>query len=435
MKSAITLVIIFHSFLSYGQNTIVAGYLTDAESSNPLGKGTILVENSAKGTTANNSGFYKLKFKTSGKIILHFSFVGYESVSKTIDLSNKKDTIWLNVQLRNKTQLIDEFSVVADKKPEKVHGTQQYSISDFEFYGNDFVFLTYEKTLKKGSSIVWVDRNQNLKAKIEIPTLITELYCDYRGRIYAIGDNYVYQLTFMRNRLGLTRFPIEDFNAVLKPCVDSLDNQIAFSDYQWFFPKFNYYYFDQNTQKSKKIYQIEDKELYHLYRMQYYFMHPKDKLRARKLANEYGMEKQDVAALMVNFTNTMYFEPLYAPLFVVNDTALIFDHYSDQILKIDEYGEKVDSVAINYHENRDEKWKKLLIKDIMLDEIYSINMKDGHLSLDRINTNNGVIENNHKLHYKYVDNIHIKDGYAYYIYRPYESVQKKYLYRELITEN
>ena len=435
MRSAIILVILFHSFLSYAQHTVIAGYLTDVNSSKPLNKGTILVANSTKGTTANNVGFYKLKIKNKTKVTLHFSYLGYESISKTIDLSKSKDTIWLNVQLRNKAQLIDEFSIVADRKPERVHGTQQYSISDFEFYGNDLVFLVYEKTLKKGSSIVWVDRNQSLKAKIEIPTLVNELYCDYRNRIYAIGDEHVYQLTFKRNRLGLTRFPLEDFNAILKPCVDSLDNQIAFSDYQWFFPKFNYYYYDQNAQTSKKVYQVEDKELYHLYRMQYYFMHPKDKLTARKLANEYSMEKQDVAALMVNFTNTMYYEPLYAPLFVINDTALIFDHYSNQILKIDEYGEKVDSVAIGYHENREEKWKKLLIKDDVLDEIYSVNMKGGHLSLDRINTNNGIIENNHKLHYKYVDNIHIKNGYAYYVYRPYESIQKKYLYRELITEN
>ena len=164
-------------------------------------------------------------------------------------------------------------------------------------------------------------------------------------------------------------------------------------------------------------------------------MQPKDKVKARNLAYKYGMEKQDVAALMVNFTNTMYYEPLYAPLFVVDDTVLIFDHYSNQILKIDEFGEKIDSIGISYHENREEKWKKLLLKDDGLDEIYSINIKEGHLSLDRINTYNGIIENNYKLKYRYVENIHIKDGYAYYIYRPYESMQKKYLYRELITEN
>ena len=435
MRALLIFSFMFCCVFAQSQSTIVMGYLTDSKSKAPLNKGTILVDKSTKGTTASKDGFYKLKFKNKEKIILHFSFVGYESISKTVNLPKGIDTIRLNVQLRTEAQLIQSINIVADRKPEKVHGNQQYSISDFEFHGNDLIFLTYEKTLKKGSSIVWVDRNQNLKARLEIPSRVNELYCDYRNRIYALGNEHVYQLTFKRNRLGLIRLPIDDFNAILKPCVDSLDNQIAYTDYQWFFPKFNYYFYDQDAQISKKIYQVKDEELYRLYRMQYYFMQPKDKVKARNLANKYGMEKQDVAALMVNFTNTMYYEPLYAPLFVVDDTVLIFDHYSNQILKIDEFGEKIDSIGISYHENREEKWKKLLLKDDGLDEIYSINIKEGHLSLDRINTYNGIIENNYKLKYRYAENIHIKDGYAYYIYRPYESMQKKYLYRELITEN
>ena len=49
-------------------------------------------------------------------------------------------------------------NIVADRKPEKVHGNQQYSISDFEFHGNDLIFLTYEKTLKKISlNIPYID--------------------------------------------------------------------------------------------------------------------------------------------------------------------------------------------------------------------------------------------------------------------------------------
>ncbi len=435
MRALMIFNFMFCFVLSQSQSNMIIGYLTDSVNSTPLHKGTILVDNSTKGTTASKEGFYKLKFKNKEEVILHFSFVGYESISKIVKLTKGIDTIRLNVQLRKEAQLIQSINIIANRKPEKIHGNQKYSISDFEFYGNDFIFLTYEKTLKKGSSIIWVDRNQNLKARLEIPSRVNELYCDYKNRVYALGDEHAYQLTFKRNRLGLVGLPIDSFNTILKPFLDSLDNKIAYTDYQWFFPKFNYYLYDQDIRISKKVYHVKDEELSRLYRMQYYFMQPKDKVKARNLANKFGMEKQDVAALMVNFTNTMYYEPLYAPLFVVDDTVLIFDHYTDQILKINEFGEKIDSIGISYHENSEQKWKKLLLKDDGLDEIYSINAKEGYFSLDKINTYNGAVENNYKLKYKYVENIQIKDGYAYYIYHPYESMQKKYLYRELITKN
>ena len=37
-----------------------------------------------------------------------------------------------------------------------------------------------------------------------------------------------------------------------------------------------------------------------------------------------------------------------------------------------------------------------------------------------------------KLHHKYVGKIQVNNGYVYYLYRPFESLDKKALYREAI---
>jgi hypothetical protein len=47
-----------------------------------------------------------------------------------------------------------------------------------------------------------------------------------------------------------------------------------------------------------------------------------------------------------------------------------------------------------------------------------------------LNTSTGEIEKVHPLYYKYPEKLKVKNGYAYYIYRPFESLQNKYLYRE-----
>ena len=40
---------------------------------------------------------------------------------------------------------------------------------------------------------------------------------------------------------------------------------------------------------------------------------------------------------------------------------------------------------------------------------------------------------NFPLYYKYVERLKIVNGEVFYIYRPYETVQKKYIYRERLT--
>ena len=129
----------------------------------------------------------------------------------------------------------------------------------------------------------------------------------------------------------------------------------------------------------------------------------------------------------------MYYEPLYAPLFVNKDTILIFDHYSDQLMKISSRFEKLDSIPISYHKDKDKKnWEQPILKDKDENKLYSLFLKHGYYFLKQIYLNDGSTLVSFKLNYRYVENVKVENGYAYYIYRPYESSQKKYLYREVI---
>jgi beta-galactosidase beta subunit len=58
--------------------------------------------------------------------------------------------------------------------------------------------------------------------------------------------------------------------------------------------------------------------------------------------------------------------------------------------------------------------------------------KNGYTYLREIDRTTGVVKKSFKLHFKYVDRIQIIDGQVYYVYRPFESTQKKFIYRENI---
>ena len=61
-------------------------------------------------------------------------------------------------------------------------------------------------------------------------------------------------------------------------------------------------------------------------------------------------------------------------------------------------------------------------------------MRNGYTFLSLLNTNTGQIIKTFKLYYKYIEGIQIIDNKVYYIYRPYESIQKKYIYMEKIDK-
>ena len=55
--------------------------------------------------------------------------------------------------------------------------------------------------------------------------------------------------------------------------------------------------------------------------------------------------------------------------------------------------------------------------------------------LKHINSRTGEVTTANKLFFPYAEKIKVKDGYAWYVYRPFESLQARFLYKEKLTGN
>ena len=91
----------------------------------------------------------------------------------------------------------------------------------------------------------------------------------------------------------------------------------------------------------------------------------------------------------------------------------------------------LDSIPITYHlKSKNEKWSQPLIQDEKEKDIFVLFNSGGFYIIKKID--NGKVNKGFKLTNRYVENIKIYDGYVYYVYRPYESIQKKFIYKEKI---
>ncbi|MEY4538487.1 MAG: hypothetical protein RLZZ306_244, partial [Bacteroidota bacterium] len=99
------------AYLSQAQFSIT-GKITDVESGKTLSGTTVTLENSTRGTITNQQGFYSLKNLKSGTYVLKISYLGFEKVSKTVDLQ-KDET--LDFSLQKTTFVADEVVVNATR--------------------------------------------------------------------------------------------------------------------------------------------------------------------------------------------------------------------------------------------------------------------------------------------------------------------------------
>jgi len=74
-----------------------------------------------------------------------------------------------------------------------------------------------------------------------------------------------------------------------------------------------------------------------------------------------------------------------------------------------------------------------LIQDDATGIVYAIFEKGGYTIIRAIDLNTGTLGIPIRLNLRYVEKLIIHDNAVYYTYRPYESNQKKFLYRQLLA--
>ena len=207
---------------------------------------------------------------------------------------------------------------------------------------------------------------------------------------------------------------------------------MLFSDFLRQFPRFKYYAFNPNDTSVSVIKEVVHKDMDWKYNFEYEFLSNADKQFAKRMAKRLkGYNKFDVAASMTSFSSGFLYETVYAPMFVINDTINIFDHSESKIWKFVDDTVEVGDIPFLYHKpKKKNSWKRQLIMDEVNGGIYAVFLKNGYYYLKQINTNSGKIVDEKKLTFQFVSKLKVKNGFIYYTYKPMQTLQKKFLYKE-----
>lgn len=435
LNSLVALLILAN--LGLGQETIlVSGSIVNEQGEKIKDVSIYPVNNPRNLVRSDANGEYKLTLpKQKNQLLVRH--VGYKPKKIYLGESSLKKIqngkLTLNIKLEINT--LKEKIIYAKEKPQTVFSSETTSIADYEFIGNHLVVLAYEKSLKRDGFLQLASKNNTLISQTKTPEKPQRLFKDFENRLYLITEYKIYTVSIFQNEFRLRPIDKEHFYRFTARIIDTTSSHFLYSDYNPNYPAFNYYSQPLTDTTTKIVHKVENKFMMDLYRAEYKYAPNKEKLWAYRQELITGIDKE-IWIGAANFTQSIYYEPLYAPLFVNNDTTLIFDHYSDYLFKVDENFNKFDSIPIFYHKKKEKKnWEQPLIKDKEEHKLYVLFLKNGFYYLKPINLTDGTTSVSFKLANKYVENVKVENGFAYYIYRPYESSQKKYLYREIIRTN
>jgi len=413
---------------------LIMGKVTNSETGEPADGVVVTCKEPARIAQTNSKGRYAILISRKAGAVLEFRGLGYRSKSITIsgEVLNKfpGDTMRLDVQLFPELIEIEETTITAG--PDTVFGNWKFFVEDFLFADqNRFVLLTFEKSLKQ-SKVVLVDDQQHILSSFDVPVEAKELYRDYQDNINVMCVDSAFRIKIVPpSTIILLALPYKDFCDRMLPCVDTIGRKILFTNYQDRYPAFSYFSYDPADTTVQMVRYIVDAPLLKQYNWEFDYLKPKDRLYARKMEIYTGIDKRIIAATMTGFPNSIYYTPLYAPLFVRNDTICVFDHYADSLFLYDFNMNRIGASHIDYHHPKNWKeWDRQLHQDEVTGEIYARFEKGGFYTLKKIDIKTGKIVSEHKLENPWVKHIRIRNGEAFYIYRPKDSIQTKFLYKE-----
>lgn len=369
----------------------------------------------------------KILHETNFKLVINDTrFQPYEKEFSLKANNSTNDSLKINIVLQ-------PFELVGPdiySKPQIVYQNKKLNVLDFEFVGENLLLLTYEKRPGHNTRLILTDEKNTVLSSYFFDNDANKIEKDYEGNIHLISPEMVFEVNIYDNQIYVLRGDKSSYEAYLKPLIHKNDEQIYFSNYAWYYPAFNYYAFNTTDTSYKNLKHIEDKFMMDMYRAEYKYVDTRTKLESYRMQVKTGVDKEIWAAVWNGFPNSLYYKPVYAPIFVRNDSVLLFDHYSNQLFYFDDSNNLLDSVPINYHLGKEAAyWKKQLLMDDVTKKIYNVFEKNGTYMLVELDVF-GKAVSTINLEYKYPEKIKIHNGYVYFNYRPFESLQNKYLYKQ-----
>ncbi|TSJ41500.1 carboxypeptidase-like regulatory domain-containing protein [Fluviicola chungangensis] len=407
------------------------------ESGAPIKNASVQID--IHNTRTNSNGFFILK---NGNFPAQLTVKGnlYKDFTDILLFPEKwKDTLMVYVVMEGKETQLDEVTINADSKF-WVYPRKQANVLDFKVEpdGNIILCCSDEHTYY----LRHLNETGDKMYETPIRKHPKQIKQDCGGKFHLIYNDSVYETSIVGQAVGIfSPLPYHKAIGLLDNCSYSDDtsiiirtymNQKQYLEYQLITKKTRLsktLYVSQDRQKSRQLkdYQRENKQTVSE------ILKESNTNHSDKLSNDrHDLKKARERWSTQQFYDLILLKPIYAPLFELNDSLIIFDHPNDSAIVFTKSGVRIRSFPIAYQYFRG--WKSELIPNIEKTAIYARFERDGITSLRKINLVNGKVEEVVQIKdHIYPEHIQIHRDFIYYVYKDYLDLSMHYIFKQHLT--
>jgi hypothetical protein len=432
---------------------LIEGYIWDSETGAPLENVNIVVKNTNQGVSTDALGFflirlYKLPFT------LEISYVGYETKSITYEGMPLRS---LRISLDPSSTPLPEV-IITSQRIDTLYADRVYSVMDYALTEKGVLLLIYKARLSRSELLLQdYDRNRLLELKV-LPMKPLRLYTDCLGEVHIHSMKKAYQLALQESSIEIYKpYGIDYFIEVMAGCRFHLQNKVYFEVFEIMGLVKKFYAVSKLDTTSTLIAVAADEE-----KLAFLGANPENSV----FMNERETEQEMLSSLSgtpsdfqtlgqirdlsvtLRFNRMAYLSRIYAPIFNLGDTVVIFNHPAGNIEFYNTNDSLIGKTAIRYHLNPEQdsvpefmfslvnvsKWKEKVLVDKKQNRAYTLFHRiNGTLDLYEINLSTGNTAYRLNIPFPYVQKIQIQDGYLYYIYKGFGEGQRKKLFRQRLA--
>ncbi len=425
-----------------GQGDIrLRGTVLDSATRAPLEGAHVALLGQDGSVLTGQGGRFTIDARIGKAVELELTFTGYAKVCRTVSVEELKAA--KDLQLLMRQQVIElPPAVIQRQAPQVVYQRTDLHVGDYFANDDGMWILTYErpqlwhreaevgKQVFRDARLHLLDTNFIECCSVRLPGEVVRLHHDHGHRVIVEGMHGAWVAAVQKGEVVLRTIDLATLEKAVLPWTDSIQGVLLGSTFDVTYPAFDHIAYNSSTQKTKAICGVEDTRLMELFRSQYKYMSGRDKVIAMDLAIETGYDPEVIAGYMTEFYKDIYFDPPYAPLFVVHDTLCVFDHYKERIRRFRPDLSVVDEIPIT-HQN-DRAWRTRLLQDPTDGTVYAQFARNLHTWLRAVDPSTGKLGGTRSLTHPFPEEVQVHDGHVYYVYRPYGSLQRRTLYREAL---
>jgi len=393
--------------------------------------------------TTDGEGKAKVPWDGRSSVVVRFEHVSYRTLEVRVDEAAQDEGPWVVRLVPSDHQL--GAVTVGRSKPEVVFERADLHAADLLINDEGLWVLAYEhprmlrsesdasKEILRDVRLVLLDTAFNEVASCPVPEDVFGLRHDLRNDVVIEGTVHAFGVGRRGVNIALRPFGLDELRHSVLPWTDSIPGWVVGSNADPTYPALDHLAFDPRRDSTRRICSVVDTFMMDLFRSEYKYMKGPDKVVAMNLAAQLGVDKETVAGYMSGFSHNIWYRPVYAPLFVVGDTLLVFDHARWRMRKFTRSFAAVGDVPLPYQAKADGRyWSGRLIQDRATQRIYVLFQRYGTTWLRAIDPVTGALGDPFRLANSYPERVQVHAGKVYYIWRPYGSLQKRTIYRETL---